>query len=128
AAMKKGKHVFCQKPMTHTIYEARRMAEVARETGVASQVAVGNQASEDTRLLCEWIEDGAIGPVRHVITGPAVHSGRRDSIGRRRRSRFPKDWIGTCGWDPHRSVPSIMSTCRLSGAVGTISAVAPWET
>jgi predicted dehydrogenase len=67
AAMKRGKHVFCQKPMTHTVYEARRMAEVARETGVATQVAVGNQASEDTRLLCEWFGDGAIGPVREVI-------------------------------------------------------------
>ncbi len=33
AAMKKGKHVFCQKPMTRTIYEARRLAEIARETG-----------------------------------------------------------------------------------------------
>ena len=67
AAMKKGKHVFCQKPMPHTIYEARRLAEIARQTGVATQVAVGNQASEDTRLLCEWIWDGAIGPVREVI-------------------------------------------------------------
>ncbi len=67
AAMKKGKHVYCQKPMTHTIYEARRVAEVARETGVATQVAVNNQASEDTRLLCEWIWDGAIGPVRQVL-------------------------------------------------------------
>jgi predicted dehydrogenase len=67
AAMKKGKHVFCQKPMTHTLYEARRIAEIARETGVATQVAVGNQASESTRLLCEWIWDGAIGPVREVI-------------------------------------------------------------
>ncbi len=67
AAMKKGKHVFCQKPMTHTIYEARRVAEVARETGLATQVAVANQASEDTRRLCEWIWDGAIGPVRQVI-------------------------------------------------------------
>ncbi len=66
AAMKKGKHVFCQKPLTHTIYEARRMAEVARETGVATQIAVANQASEDTRLLCEWIWSGAIGPVRQV--------------------------------------------------------------
>jgi predicted dehydrogenase len=66
AAMKKGKHVFCQKPMAHTVYEARRMAEVARETGVATQVAVGNQASEDTRRLCEWLADGAIGPVRQV--------------------------------------------------------------
>jgi predicted dehydrogenase len=67
AAMKKRKHVFCQKPLTHTIYEARRLAEIARETGVATQIAVGNQASEDTRLLCEWIWDGAIGPVREVV-------------------------------------------------------------
>lgn len=66
AAMKKGKHVFCQKPLTHTIHEARRMAEVARETGVATQIAVGNQASEATRLLCEWIWAGVIGPVREV--------------------------------------------------------------
>jgi len=66
AAMKKGKHVFCQKPLTHTVYEARRIAEIARETGVATQIAVGNQASEDTRLLCEWIWSGAIGPVREV--------------------------------------------------------------
>jgi predicted dehydrogenase len=67
AAMNKRKHVFCQKPLTHTIYESRRIAEIARETGVATQIAVANQASEDTRLLCEWIWDGAIGPVREVI-------------------------------------------------------------
>ena len=67
AAMKKRKHVFCQKPLTHTIYEARRLAEIARETGVATQIAVANQASEDTRLLCEWIWSGAIGPVREVM-------------------------------------------------------------
>src|SRR5437660_758130 len=66
AAMKKHKHVFCQKPLTHTIYEARRIAEIAKETGLATQIAVANQASEDTRLLCEWIWDGAIGPVREV--------------------------------------------------------------
>jgi len=66
AAMRKGKHVFCQKPMAHDIYEARRMAEVAREKGVATQVAVGNAASEDTRRLCEWVWSGAIGPVRRV--------------------------------------------------------------
>jgi len=67
AAMKKRKHVYCQKPLTHTIYEARRLAEIARETGVATQIAVANQASEDTRLLCEWIWDGAIGRVREVM-------------------------------------------------------------
>lgn len=67
AAMRKRKHVFCQKPLTHTIYEARRLAEIARETGVATQIAVANQASEDTRLLCEWIWNGAIGPVREIM-------------------------------------------------------------
>src|SRR5579872_3488533 len=67
AAMKKGKHVFCQKPLTHTIYEARRIAEIARETKVATQIAVANQASESNRQLCEWIWSGAIGPVREVV-------------------------------------------------------------
>ena len=43
------------------------MAEVARKTGVATQVAVANQASEDTRRLCEWIWAGAIGRVHHVV-------------------------------------------------------------
>src|SRR5258708_23321634 len=49
-----------------TIDEARRLAEIARSTRVATQIAVGNQASEATRLLCEWIWDWAIGPVREV--------------------------------------------------------------
>ena len=66
AAMKKRKHVFCQKPLTHTVDEARRLAEIARETGVVTQIAVSNQASEATHLLCEWIWDGAIGRVREV--------------------------------------------------------------
>ncbi|UCG26893.1 MAG: Gfo/Idh/MocA family oxidoreductase [Bacteroidales bacterium] len=65
-AMTMGKHVYCQKPMTHTVYEARRMAEVAEETKTATQVATGNSASEATRLLCEWIWSNAIGPVRDV--------------------------------------------------------------
>jgi len=64
--MKERKHVFCQKPLTHTIYEARRIAEIAKQTGVATQIAVANQASESTRQLCEWIWAGAIGPVREV--------------------------------------------------------------
>jgi predicted dehydrogenase len=66
-AMKKAKHVYCQKPLTHSIYEARTIARVARESRVATQVATGNQASEATRLLQEWIADGAVGPVRQVV-------------------------------------------------------------
>lgn len=66
AAMGKRKHVLCQKPMTHTIGEARRMAEVAREMKVATSLPVNNPSSEPTRLISEWIADGAIGQVREV--------------------------------------------------------------
>ncbi len=67
AAMQARKHVFCQKPMAHSVAESARMAEVSRAMGVATQVAIGNQASEATRQLCEWVWSGAIGPVREVI-------------------------------------------------------------
>ena len=65
-AMRKGKHVYCEKPLTHNIAEARLVARVAKETGVATQM--GNQGhSRDTiRETCEWIWDGAIGTVREV--------------------------------------------------------------
>jgi predicted dehydrogenase len=65
-AMKMGKHVYCQKPLTHTVYEAHKLAEVARERKVATQLGTANQASEGSRLLREWVWDGAIGPVREV--------------------------------------------------------------
>jgi predicted dehydrogenase len=66
AAMRKRKHVLCQKPMTHSIAEARRVAEVAREMKVATSVTVNNPTSESTRLIAQWIADGAIGRVREV--------------------------------------------------------------
>jgi predicted dehydrogenase len=66
AAMKAGKNVYCQKPMTHSVVQARKMGEVASQTKVATQVAIGNQASESTRLLEEWVAAGVIGPVRRV--------------------------------------------------------------
>lgn len=66
AAMRKKKHVLCQKPMAHSIGEARRMAAVAAETGVATSLPVNNPSSDATRLIAEWIAAGAIGRVREV--------------------------------------------------------------
>ncbi|MBO0723281.1 MAG: Gfo/Idh/MocA family oxidoreductase, partial [Blastocatellia bacterium] len=66
AAMRKHKHVLCQKPMAHSIGEARRMAAVAREMKVATALPVNNPYSPATKTISEWIADGAIGHVREV--------------------------------------------------------------
>jgi predicted dehydrogenase len=66
ASMQLGKHVYCEKPLTHSVWEARQMTLAARETGVATQMGNQGQASEETRRLCEMIWDDAIGPVREV--------------------------------------------------------------
>jgi len=65
-AIKMGKHVYCEKPLAHDIYEVRKVTEAAREAKVATQLGNQGQASEETRLVCEYIWDGAIGPVREV--------------------------------------------------------------
>ena len=65
-AIKMGKHVYCEKPLAHDIYEVRKLTEAAREAKVATQLGNQGQASESTRLVCEFIWDGAIGPVREV--------------------------------------------------------------
>jgi len=128
AAMRKGKHVFCQKPMTHTVYEARRVAEIARETGVATQVAVGNQASEDTRLYANGFGTVPLGRCAKSSTGRAVPSGLKASTDPKKQSRCPKAWIGTYGSARRRSAPSTTPTCPLSGAAGTPSVTAPSAT
>jgi predicted dehydrogenase len=65
-AMRRGKHVYCQKPLTHDVYEARMLAQAARETGVTTQMGIQGHSGEGARLICEWIADGAIGEVREV--------------------------------------------------------------
>jgi hypothetical protein len=66
AAVKMGKHVYCEKPLTYSIKEARMLTEAAREAKVATQMGIQGHATDSIRLLCEWIWDGAIGPVREV--------------------------------------------------------------
>ena len=66
AAMQLGKHVYVQKPLTHTVYEARMLTEAARKYKVATQMGNQGHSGEGVRLIYEWIRDGAIGPVRQV--------------------------------------------------------------
>ena len=65
-AMRMGKHCYCEKPLTHSIYEARVMREVAKQMGVATQMGNQGTASDGLRKGVEVIRSGAIGPVREV--------------------------------------------------------------
>src|SRR5512133_3826358 len=65
-AMRAGKHVYCEKPLTHNIREARLVARVAKETGVATQMGNQGRSGEGHRLTVEWLQDGAIGTIREV--------------------------------------------------------------
>ncbi|MHC4475407.1 MAG: Gfo/Idh/MocA family protein [Planctomycetota bacterium] len=65
-AIKMGKHVYCEKPLTHSVYEARMLTEAARKYKVATQMGNQGRSGEGTRLICEWIWAGAIGDVREV--------------------------------------------------------------
>jgi predicted dehydrogenase len=65
-ALKLGKHVFCQKPLTRTVHEAIQIGRAAQEAGVATQMGNQGQASEGARLICEFIWAGAIGQVREI--------------------------------------------------------------
>ncbi len=64
--MEAGKHIYCQKPLTHTVYEARKITEAARKYGVQTQMGNQGHSSEHIRLLKEWLADGAIGNVTEV--------------------------------------------------------------
>jgi predicted dehydrogenase len=66
AAMRAGKHVYVQKPLTHSVEEARKLTEAARQYNVMSQMGSQGHSGDGTRLVCEWIGSGAIGAVRQV--------------------------------------------------------------
>ena len=66
AAIQAGKHAYTQKPLTHDVYEARRLAQAAKEAKVATQMGIQGHSGEGCRLICEWIWAGAIGEVREV--------------------------------------------------------------
>jgi predicted dehydrogenase len=65
-AMKRGKHVYTQMPLAHDVWEARQLAGIARRSGVITQMGNQRHSSPVIRRVCEWIWDGAVGPVREV--------------------------------------------------------------
>ncbi|MFO7902589.1 MAG: Gfo/Idh/MocA family oxidoreductase [Planctomycetota bacterium] len=71
-AMKMGKHLYCEKPLTNNIEEARRMREVARETGVATQMGNQGTATHGFREQVEIVRSGDLGQIKRVLVWNAA--------------------------------------------------------
>src|ERR1051326_4052020 len=65
-AMRQGKHVYCEKPLTHNIWEARQISKLAKETRVATQLGNQGHSGDSIRQTCEILWSGAIGDARKV--------------------------------------------------------------
>ncbi len=66
AALQAGKHVFCQKPLCHDVFEARALAQAARASKLVTQMGIQGHSTEAARTVVEWLQAGAIGEVREV--------------------------------------------------------------
>jgi len=64
--MREKKHAYVEKPLTHNIYEARLMTQVAKEQGIVTQMGNQGASSDDSRIAREWVESGVLGKV-HTI-------------------------------------------------------------
>ncbi|MCX6995893.1 MAG: Gfo/Idh/MocA family oxidoreductase [Kiritimatiellaeota bacterium] len=69
-AMNMGKHVFVQKPLTHTVWEARTLTELAHTQGLVTVMGNQGHAGDGTRRLKEMVMAGAVGPIREVLFWP----------------------------------------------------------
>ena len=69
AAVKRGKHVYCEKPLAHSVWEVRQLMKAAREQKVVTQLGNQGHSSDGVRQFCEWIWDGASGDVHTIHAG-----------------------------------------------------------
>lgn len=108
AAIRAGKHVYVQKPMTHSVYEARILTQAAREHKVATQMGNQGHSGDGTRLVREWIQGGAIGAVRdiHVWTNRPVWSQSVEVERPKEQPPVPEGldwdrWLGPAAYRPY---------------------------
>jgi hypothetical protein len=107
-AMQQGKHVYCQKPLTQTIYESRYLRDLAQKSGVVTQMGNQGSAADGLRRAVECIQSGIIGQVRevHVWTNrPVWAQGMNRPEG---ADPIPdtlnwENWIGPAPMRPYKS-------------------------
>lgn len=137
-ALKAGKHVYCEKPLTHNIWEARLIREEAARAGVATQMGIQMHSSPNMRRVVELIQSGAIGPVHesHTWVSRAWGLQSKEASDRnkdrvyvadrpRETMELPKGLNWDCGSDQHRigRITKCISQGQ-SGIAGGISAMA----
>ncbi len=96
-AIRAGLHVYCEKPLTHTVQEARLVAEAARQMGVATQLGTQIHAEGNYRRVVEIIQGGTIGDVTevHVWVGKGWGGGERPDGGQVPPANLNWDvWLG----------------------------------
>ena len=103
AALRLGKHVYCEKPLTHSVWEARQVTEAARRAKVATQMGNQGFSKEGTRLLAEWVAAGAIGKVTeaHLWTDRPIWPQGLEERPRTKPVPASLDWdlwIGPAPW------------------------------
>ncbi|MHC4298243.1 MAG: Gfo/Idh/MocA family protein [Planctomycetota bacterium] len=109
SAVNRGKHVYCQKPLTHDVYEARRIAEATSRAGVVTQMGIQANATIGYRMAAKMIRDGAIGRVKRVYAWSNKPAGNYRPTGPRPAGQDPVPatldwdaWLGTAPVRPHK--------------------------
>ena len=107
AAIKRRKHVYCEKPLAHSVAEVRALMKAAKDYKVVSQLGNQGHSYDTIRRFCEWVWDGAIGSVHTIHCGcSAVNSGI-DSLSKlSEKHEVPPElewdlWLGPAKWRPY---------------------------
>src|SRR5437868_172811 len=110
-AMQHGKHVYCEKPLAHSIYECRKMRQIAAETGLVTQMGQQGHAMEGSRRAVEVIRSGAIGQVRELHVWTDRPAGWWPQGMERPTDTAPAPetldwdlWLGPAPWRPYNPV------------------------
>ncbi|MCK4958362.1 MAG: Gfo/Idh/MocA family oxidoreductase [Planctomycetes bacterium] len=111
-AIKRGKHVFIQKPLAHSLWQVRQLRLAARKHNVMTQMGNQSHASEGVRLAKEWVQAGILGDVRevHIWTQKLVDGKYRSALRNHPKKKTPTpdtlDWNLWLGSSPvHRYSP-----------------------
>ena len=109
-AIRRGKHVYCEKPLAHSVWEVRALMDAARKHKVVTQMGNQGHSYDTIRLFCEWIWDGAIGNVHTVHVGcNVVHCRIKDLPKLKERHDVPKGvdwdlWLGPAAFRPYNPI------------------------